>query len=315
MAQYADVGELQHCPCVTDLVDVDSQKWFDYAEKAHGPLRWLYRLEGRRVRQLEAAAAQRSRAVIVVSEAEANLLRSHCPAAEIVTIQNGVDLDYFHPPAEGELIGSIEGGIAPMDCLFVGALDYRPNVDGLLWFCREVWPEVRRQFPDARFGIVGRNPCSSVRRLMRQLGVEVIGSVPDVRPYLWRSQVVLAPLRIARGIQNKVLEALAARKAVVASPQAIEGLALTPNEHLRRAETAAAWINDIGELLSDTSKRQQLGDAGCEFVRIRHRWEECLSPLTGLIHSSNRIAAVEDRPNSSLHSATSSPALTSSHAK
>src|SRR5262249_58960832 len=127
---------------------------------------------------------------------------------------NGVDMDYFHP-----LPQRAESG-----CVFVGALDYHPNVDGTVWFCREVWPVLRARHPGARLRLVGRRPAPAVRHLARLPGVGLVGQVPDVRPYLADAAVALAPVRIARGVQNKVLEALSMRKAVVPSPRSIEGL-------------------------------------------------------------------------------------------
>src|SRR5207245_871635 len=129
------------------------------------------------------------------------------PPGRIRVITNGVDLEYFQPTGETKETG----------CLFVGALDYLPNVDGISWFCREVWGEIRRRHPEARITVVGRQPTAAVRRLAHLPGIEVIGQVPDVRPYYAQAAVVVAPLRLARGVQNKLLEALAMGKALVAS--------------------------------------------------------------------------------------------------
>src|SRR5262249_25758494 len=154
------------------------------------------------------------------STGEADLFKSFRDWDSVHAITNGVDLGYFRPAEPAP----VEDG-----CAFVGALDYRPNVDAARWFCREVWPEIHRRVPDARFRLVGRQPTPEVKRLAEVPGVEVVGQVPDVRPHVARTAVIVAPLRIARGVQNKVLEAMALGKAVVASPQALKGLGDRPD--------------------------------------------------------------------------------------
>lgn len=278
MATYLHAGHLKRLPCVVDLVDVDSQKWFDYAQQVRGPARWLFHLEGRRVQSLEQRAAERARAIVVVSSTESELFRAVCPHSSAYPILNGVDLDYFSPrePIVRENSGALE-------CTFVGALDYRANVDAATWFCHAVWPRVRVRCPKARFVLVGRRPDPQIRRLSKEPGVELIGEVPDVRPYLERARLIVAPLRVARGIQNKVLEAMAAGKAVVASPQALEGLDVVPETHVYQAHTPAEWIAAIGRLLYDEDECGRLGKAARAFVCERHRWERCLQPLENLL--------------------------------
>jgi sugar transferase (PEP-CTERM/EpsH1 system associated) len=282
MGQYLSVGRLRESPCIVDFVDIDSQKWFDYADRARMPMRWLYRHEGRRVRRLEGELIERARAVTVVSSAEADILRKCYPHAPVHVVSNGVDVTHFEQAPDNVIAnscGTLASGQA--ECVFVGALDYLPNVDGITWFAREVWPDVRTQFPSAKLVVVGRRPVSAVHKLARRPGIEVVGEVPDVRPYLHRSRLVVVPLRLARGIQNKVLEAMAAGKPVIASPQALEGLCVVPAKHVYRAATPAQWSSLIGTLLTDDVERQRLAAAGQALVRHHHRWENCLQPLEG----------------------------------
>ena len=260
-------------PVVVDLVDVDSRKWLDCASGARGPAGWLYRLESRRVRQLEQELVKRSQAITVVSNVEADLFRELFPDAPVHTVANGVDLDSCGPTRE-------DNGL---DCVFVGALDYFPNVEGVCRFCREVWPQVHARFPQARFVIVGRQPAASIRRLAAEPGVHVVGEVPDVRPYLRQARLAVIPLQIARGIQNKVLEAMAAAKPVIASPQALEGLKVVPGEHVLQAEMPRDWVAQICALLQDQDECRRLGDAGRSFVSAHHRWEECLRPFEQIL--------------------------------
>jgi sugar transferase (PEP-CTERM/EpsH1 system associated) len=286
LAPYLQMPELRDVPAVVDFMDVDSQKWFDYAAASRGPRAWLYRTEGRRLRKLEIETADRARAIMLVSTAEAQLFRQFCTSGTVEVIPNGVDLDSFRPTDELECD----------TCVFVGALDYRPNVDGVCWFCREVWPAIHQRSPQAKLSLVGRRPAPAVSRLAEVPGVEVVGAVPDVRPYLARAVVAVVPLQIARGIQNKVLEALAAGKATVASPPALAALHTQPGVHLLAAGAPAEWIEAILRLFADAGLRKQLGAAGRRYVAEHHRWERCLEPLAGLLgFDSEESPAVLDR--------------------
>lgn len=273
MAAYLRLPGLRGTPAVIDLVDVDSQKWLDYAAASRGPAAWLYRLEGRRLRRLEGGLAGWARAVTVVSAAEVSLYRRFCPDGPVRLAPNGVDLEYFRPAA----------GPEEPACAFVGALDYRPNVEGIRWFCAEVWPAITAGCPGARLYVVGRRPTPPVQRLACQPGVEVVGAVPDIRSYLARSAMAVAPLPIARGVQNKVLEALAMGKAVVASPQALAGVPAQPGTHLLSASTPREWAAAVLRLLEAPALRRRLGAAGRAFVEESGQWERCLRPLGALL--------------------------------
>jgi sugar transferase (PEP-CTERM/EpsH1 system associated) len=272
MVQYLDATGLDGLPVIVDLVDVDSQKWFQYAQHSWGLKRRIFQLEGRRLRRLEASLPDRVDALAFVSSHEAELFRSFCPTDRLHVIGNGVDLDYFRPDAAS-------GTSTSPDCVFVGALDYQANLDGVTWFCREIWPEVRRRHPQAAFRLVGSSPGRAARRLARTPGVDLVGQVPDVRPYLRAAAIAVVPLRVARGLQNKVLEAMAVGKAVVATPQALEGIGATPGVHLCQAVTPAQWVQTIISLLSDPHLGSRLGGAAREFVNQGFQWNAQLQPL------------------------------------
>ncbi len=279
--QYLRVKGLDEVPAVADLVDVDSQKWLDYAATSGGWRRRLFELEGRRLRRLEKTIVGSARAVTLVSQAEAALLRSFCQGGEVHVLPNGVDLDYFQP-------GPPDERAAERGCVFIGALDYRANLDAVLWFCEQVWPAVRRQRPDARFAVVGSNPSPVLRRVAKLPGVDVVGEVDDVRLHVRQAAAVVVPLRVARGIQNKVLEAMALGKAVLASPQALEGLAVEPGRHALSAETPSEWAEALAGLLASRDRRAELGLAGRGYVETHHRWEHQLGALAGLMGLSDR---------------------------
>jgi sugar transferase (PEP-CTERM/EpsH1 system associated) len=212
--------------------------------------------------------------VFLVSDAETKLYRSFAQSGPVFTATNGVDLDFFQPrdaPSE-------------QACTFVGALDYKPNIDGACWFAETVWPELHRRRPELRFRLVGRRPSATILALARRPGIEVIGQVSDVRPWIGGSAVVVVPLRIARGVQNKVLEALAMAKAVIASPASLNGLAAMPGEHLLAASSPQEWIETIERLLDDAELRRRLGLAGRTYVETNHTWEKCLQPFADVLN-------------------------------
>jgi sugar transferase (PEP-CTERM/EpsH1 system associated) len=276
MVQFADVPELENTPLIIDLIDVDSQKWFDYAAAANGLKRAVFALEGRRLRRFECSLPQRASGIILVSQAEADLYLGFCPNDKTMALHNGVDLDYFtHQPPTPEP--------QPNQCVFVGVLDYRANVESLVWFCHEVWPRVLARKPNAIFAIVGKSPAPAVKRLASETGVRLVGCVPDVRPYVAESRFAVAPLQIARGIQNKVLEAMAMGRPVLASPQALEGFGVKPGQEVLSAVSPAEWADAMLQLFTDDSLASALGSRARKFVQDHHGWSACLTPLDDIL--------------------------------
>ena len=270
---YLLSDDLRGVRTVVDLIDVDSRKWADFAASAAPPKRWLYRYEANRVRALERAIASRADAVTVVSRAEADVLDAFTGPGTAIVAGNGVDLDYFAPADVDE-----SPAVA-----FVGAMDYWPNVDAVTWFADTVWPEIRRKHPTAEFRIVGRSPTAEVRRLADRPGIVVTGAVADVRPHVASAAVVVAPVRIARGVQNKVLEALAMGKASVVAPPPLAALDVVVGRDLLRADTPGQWVTAVCHLLADPARRRDLGTAGRRYVETHHTWAACLAPLTDAV--------------------------------
>ena len=257
---------------IIDLVDVDSAKWASYAEESNWPKNWLYRRESRGVRRLELTALERCDAVLLVTDAEARALGVR--SEKLLVVGNGVDTEYFAPQPGTPLNGR--------SLVFTGSMDYRPNIEGVCGFVKDVWPGLKSRMPDLSFTIVGRNPSKAVRCLERTPGVRVTGSVPDVRPYLATATVAIAPLRIARGIQNKVLEAMAMGRAVVASGPVLEGLDVSVGTHVLQADTPAEWQDRVVELLSNRDLRNRIGQSARKCVETSYGWSARMEPLVSL---------------------------------
>ncbi|MCP1470851.1 sugar transferase (PEP-CTERM/EpsH1 system associated) [Sphingobium sp. OAS761] len=264
-----------------DFVDFDSAKYRAYGEQGRGPMAWVNRREGRMLFDFERAVARRAAVSSFVSEAEASLFRqaTGLDSRRVVAIENGVALDYFDPAAPFDAVSCGDGPLL----VFTGQMDYRPNVEAVESFVRDVLPRIRAARPEVRFAIVGRNPSKSVQALGEQPGVIVTGGVPDVRGWLAAADVVVAPLRIARGIQNKVLEAMAMARPVVASPQAAEGIDATDGTHFIVAADARSEADGIIALLNEPDRAHMLGKAARARMERRYRWSATLSDLPDML--------------------------------
>lgn len=264
-----------------DFVDFDSAKYATYGAQGSGPMGWINRREGRVLLDFERRVAARADISTFVSEAEAALFRaaSGLGPDRIMALENGVALDYFDPAAT---FPPVDHGDGPL-LVFTGQMDYRPNVEAVESFARQTLPAIRTVHPNARFAIVGRNPSKAVEALAAQPGVIVTGGVPDVRGWLAAADIVVAPLRIARGIQNKVLEAMAMARPVVASPQAAEGIDAQDDLHFLIAANPAEEAAKINSLLADPARAVQLGLAARAGMEARYRWSATLAHLPDLL--------------------------------
>jgi sugar transferase (PEP-CTERM/EpsH1 system associated) len=271
-----------------DLVDFDSAKYAEYARSGHLASRLAYEREARKMFALEKATAARADVSLFVSEAEAALFRAaaNLPNADIRALSNGIDLDHYDPAAD---LPPIEAPARPL-IVFTGQMDYRPNIEAVRTFAQEVMPLLRTAC-DARFAIVGRRPDASVRALDGLDGVIVTGEVPDVRPWLAAASVVVAPLRIARGIQNKVLEAMAMARPVVASSGAFEGIEAVPGRDLLIADSAAEQVDAMLGLFEDPVRAEAIGKAARARMVERYSWAAQLAPLAAMLGLNGQRAA------------------------
>ena len=274
MAQY--VESMPRLPVLIDFVDVDSAKWTQYAPNHRWPMSWLYRREGKRLLAYEREIAARSARSFFVTEAEVALFNRLAPecAVRVEPLCNGVDADYFTP--DDNRASPYTADEIPV--VFTGAMDYLPNIDAVRWFAAEVLPTLRQHQPRLHFYIVGRSPTPEVLALA-DANITVTGTIPDVRPYLQHAAVVVAPLRIARGIQNKILEAMAMARSVVASTECAAAVDAVIGQELLTATTSADFIAEIEMLLQDTGRCVSIGTAARQRVLSRYSWEAHLSGL------------------------------------
>ena len=266
---------------VLDIVDVDSEKWRVYGENSGWPLGWVYAREAGRLLALERRAALSYDRSLFVSVAEADVFLKRVPeaASRVAAMSNGVDTGYFDPAHD---FSSPFPAGAPA-VVFTGTMNYRPNIEAVTWFATEIFPVVRRRIPAVEFWVVGAHPAPAVRALAGD-GVRVTGQVPDVRPYLAHADCVVAPLKIARGVQNKVLEAMAMGRVVVATPEAREGIDAEPGTEIVVGADAGSLAGAVCTALA--GKYPDMGRRARLCVQTRYGWQRNLDCLDTLFPAS-----------------------------
>ena len=269
--------------CLTDLADVDSEKWRAYAQTASFPMNWVYRREWARVAALEERIVRECAWSVFVSEPEAELFRKQHPQfrAKIAAVSNGVDLDYFDP---ARIFAAPYDATKP-NFTFTGTMDYPPNADAVIWFAQEILPLIRRTLPDAQFHIVGSSPAPQVKALEAVPGIFVTGRIADVRPHVAHG-VAVAPMRIARGIQNKVLEAMAMGRPTVVTSDALEGIAAQPGRDLFLADGAEGFAAACLEAAGP--KGPEMGAAARARVLADYAWPSLLTRFDGLLNEGRK---------------------------
>lgn len=271
-AQYID--RIPGVPRILDFGDMDSQKWFEYAQYKPWPLSWGYGLEGWKLEREEKRLASRFDLCTTTTQGELETLRSFGRARDTDWFPNGVDADFFCPTDES---------YDPHTISFIGRMDYFPNQECVKRMCEEVFPAIQREIPTARFLVVGADPSPEIRALGSLPGVEVTGSVPDVRPFVRKSAVMVAPLAIARGTQNKILEAMAMGVPVVTSTIAAKGVGPEARRHLVVADSPADTIRAVLGIMNSRSERQERATAGRLGVIESHSWPASMRQLDAII--------------------------------
>jgi polysaccharide biosynthesis protein PslH len=272
VAQY--VAHVRGIPKILDFGDMDSQKWLEYAQYKPFPLSAGYRLEGIKLEREEKRLAPLFDLCTATTRSECATLKGYGTARATDWFPNGVDSDYFAPGDEA---------YDPRCISFVGRMDYYPNQECVFDFCENVLPLVRQRRPDVEFIIVGADPSPAVKKLGERPGITVTGSVPDVRPYLRRSAVMVAPLNIARGTQNKILEAMAMGVPVVTSAIAAQGVDAIAQEHFLVAQTREECSAAVLRVLEDPAERRRLAVAGRNRMLSHHAWPHSMRRLDTLI--------------------------------
>jgi sugar transferase (PEP-CTERM/EpsH1 system associated) len=280
MAQYVSGRIPAGAVTLFDMVDVDSEKWRSYGERKRWPMSWLYRREADRLLDFERRMAAEFDGTVFVSREEADLFRRLAPesAAKTTYRIQGVDSDFFDPDRD---YPDPYPPDAPV-LVFTGAMDYWPNVDAVGWFAEEVLPVVHAAVPEAVFCIVGMRPTPEVQRLAERPGIIVTGAVPDVRPYLAHARAAVLPLRIARGIQNKVLEAMAMQLPVIATPGAMTGIQPCPGF----APTVSEDVRTLADAAIERLRgRRHRDHAARQCVLVRYDWEANLQRIARLLET------------------------------
>lgn len=291
MAQYVMEPEMEGLRKVVDLVDVDSEKWRAYAPRHRWPMNWVYQREAVALLRFEREVASTCDATVLVSPDEAALFERLAPESKgkIYSVSNGVDTEYFSPDHRFESPYEADERVL----VFTGAMDYWANVDAVTWFAESIFPKIRARNAGTVFYIVGTRPSDAVRKLENMPGVRVTGAVPDVRPYLAHAYASVAPLRIARGIQNKVLEAMAMAKPVLGTSAAMEGIRIPPELRESVCDEPHQFVERAVSILAGDGSREA-GALGRRIVLESYSWEERLAGLDRLLTTGDtRRAACE----------------------
>ncbi|MCE0493263.1 TIGR03087 family PEP-CTERM/XrtA system glycosyltransferase [Vibrio salinus] len=278
MAQYLLGDKLPEMHNVIHFADIDSDKWRQYAEKRKGLMRWIYTREHKTLEQYEKHVADKFSISCFVSEAETatfqNMLAKE-QQQKIRTLCNGIDCDFFSPETDIKL--SEQYSLKEQNYIvFTGAMDYWANADAVSWFAEHVWTKVNKKLPDSLFYIVGSSPSKQVLNLQEIPGIIVTGRVEDIRPYLSHAKAAVAPMQIARGIQNKILEAMAMEKIVITTRRGIEGIENYPKDHLHVSESSDEITNWVIDLLTNN---KQSASKSRDWLKQTYSWEAKLAPL------------------------------------
>lgn len=281
MAEYvlrSKAPDIERKLLILDYCDLDSDKWRQYSRSASWPMSWVYAREASTLLKYEQKANELFQHSIFISRAEAELFAPHAPEpGRISVMPNGVDHQFFSSPPK---VGLSD----PPVLVFTGAMDYQANVDGVVWFCQTALPELRKRFPGLKMYIVGGNPSPEIRSLAGEDTV-VTGYVRDIREYYQLADVCVVPLRVARGVQNKVLEALSMSRPVVTTSKVLQGIKAVPDRDLLVADKEQEFVLQVSRVLEDQDLRSGLARAGRSFILYNYHWQAGLKPLEKILKS------------------------------
>ena len=273
----SDSHRIQSARKLMDFMDLDSDKWKQYAKVKSFPMNWVYKREAKLLADYEVKICNEFEACFFIAEPEIEVFKGRVKdVAKVSVIGNGLDTNFFFPNK------NINPSLVPR-FIFTGVMDYFPNEDAVIWFCESVWDKIKAQYPQAEFVIAGMNPSKKVQELAKLDGVEVTGFVDDIVEYYHKSDIFVAPFRIARGVQNKILQAFACGLPVVSSPIGAEGIECVDGEHLLVADAPDAFFDAVSELVENSTVSNQLRTNALALVQRRYSWEGNLLPLRKII--------------------------------
>lgn len=261
------------CRLFMDFMDLDSDKWHQYESKASFPMSIVYRREARLISVLEKRIYEQFDKCFFISENEVNLFSLELSKNEkLQVLGNGIDTDLFFPEKESD------GTSGPV-FLFTGVMDYRPNEDAVIWFVDSLWEKIKETWPNSEFVIAGMNPSLKIRRLESMSGITVTGYVQDIVPYYRAADIFVAPFRIARGVQNKILQALACGLPVITTPRGLEGINAQDGKEVLVAKDESEFFHAIKRVLEDSDLCEHLSKSGSDLIQREYSWNSALEVL------------------------------------
>lgn len=275
------LATLAHIPqLIMDFMDVDSDKWAQY-EKSHSwPMSWVYARESKLITKFEARIVKKFDHCLLITQTEVDLFeRIHGSAPNLMAIENGLDTQAFYPPEKPRLTDTPH-------FLFAGVMDYAPNIDAVMWFMDHVWHDIKKQWPQAKFCIAGMDPSDKIKKLAEKDGIEITGFVEDIKPYFDKANIFVAPFRIARGVQNKILQAFACGLPVIATSMGAEGIRCQAEQDILLADTPDQYIDKIKLLITDEQKYRLLSKNALATITQNYSWESILAPMATMLDNS-----------------------------
>jgi sugar transferase (PEP-CTERM/EpsH1 system associated) len=261
-----------------DFMDLDSDKWQQYANTARWPMKWIYQREARLLASYEQKITHDFDTSFFIADAEVELFKSQTTDfGSVLTMGNGMDTELFIPSA-------IEAKNEAPVFLFTGVMDYKPNIDAVVWFVDQIWLTVLRKYPKARFIIAGMNPSSSVKALEKTTGIEVTGFVDDILPYYHQANYFVAPFRLARGVQNKVLQAFACGLPVISTPMGAEGIDCEQDINILIASNETEFLSGIDKLENDKAFRETIKQNALKLIHEHYSWQGKLQVLDDVLN-------------------------------